>query len=729
MRRDSRRLFALFVALTSFLIVTTATLFWIGTLHIRINRARVAEEMYVAELTDVVLTLTEAETGQRGYLLTGDERYLAPYNAGLRRVADEVRRLRERAPAHEVSPADLDRLTALASQRLAALERTVALYRDGQPERALAEVKGGVGKQLMDDIRALVSKLNTAGDRRIAQLSAAADNRVLARTWAFIGVGGINLVAVAWAFGRIRREIGRRQAIAAEVVRQRELLAVTLASIGDAVIVTDVQSRITFMNRVAEALTGWTADAATGQPCAAVFNIVNEESRKPVESPVDKVLALGLVVGLANHTLLIRKDGTEIPIDDSGAPIRSGDGEVRGVVLVFRDFSEHKASQKALWDAKAELESAAQAKDRFLAMLSHELRTPLTPVLALLTAWEGDGRVPAGLGDDVRMMRRNVELEARLIDDLLDLTRIAKGKLSLNFEVADTRQLMGLVVEMFKPEVAQKRLDLVTRLDAARPFVRVDSARLQQVFWNVLKNAIKFTPDGGEIRIVSSNDAAGNLRVTVSDTGIGITPGSIGELFRPFQQGDPDVARRSGGLGLGLAISKALMDALGGTITAASEGRGRGSEFVVTLPSVDSPASALTFPAGPGETEATDGRRLSILLVEDHADTARAMSRLLRGLGHQVESCHSVAGALALLERRSFDLMLSDIGLPDGTGIDLMRRVRERHQFPAVALTGYGMDSDVAECRAAGFTTHLTKPITFQDLERVVRQATRDGVA
>jgi len=231
-------------------------------------------------------------------------------------------------------------------------------------------------------------------------------------------------------------------------------------------------------------------------PCASVFHILNEETRLPVESPVDKVLQTGRVVGLANHTVLVRKDGSEVPIDDSGAPVKESDGRIYGVVLVFRDFSAHKETERNLIRAKEEVENASKAKDMFLATLSHELRTPLSPVLAMLSTWEKQPNPPDQWQEDVQMLRRNVELEARIIDDLLDLTRIIRGSLSLNYETVNLHQLVEATVQMYAANVRNKCLKLDLHLEANAPMVRGDPARLQQVLWNLLGNAIKFYAPG-----------------------------------------------------------------------------------------------------------------------------------------------------------------------------------------------------------------------------------------
>ena len=587
-------------------------------------------------------------------------------------------------------------------------------------------VRTNAGKQIMDQFRDLNTRLVDRENNELADLTETVRRLTLIRTEVYALVALVDLAFIYWAYRRIKRETLRRQAAALELWKQMELQRVTLASIGDGVIVTDAAARITFVNDVAARLAGWDAADAVGQPCTTVFNIINEESRQPVESPVEKVLREGVIVGLANHTLLIRRDRTEIPIDDSGAPIRAADGTVRGVVLVFRDFSEHKAAEIELRRAKESAEAANIAKDNFLATLSHELRTPLTPVVATLSEWEVNPTFPNTLLSDVQMMRRNVELEARLIDDLLDLTRIVRGKLSLNPEVADVHKLVSSVTQMYESDVRGKRLQLSMRLDAPKHFVFADPGRLQQVFWNILKNATKFTPEGGRIILHTRNDPDGNVVIDFQDSGIGMSAETLAKIFRPFEQGDDANVKRYGGLGLGMAISRALMDAQGGVITAQSDGTGRGSTFVVTLPCVNEP-DCKQVPVAPARPAAAK-RSMNILLVEDHADTAEIMSRLLRNLGHRVTQAESVQGALSQAAGSDFDLIMSDIGLPDGTGIDLIKEIRKTRNTPAIALTGFGMEDDIVTCKAAGFNEHLTKPVSFQKLEMAVSQfANRSG--
>ena len=343
-------------------------------------------------------------------------------------------------------------------------------------------------------------------------------------------------------------------------------------------------------------------------------------------------------------------------------------------------------------------------------------------MLATLTSWETSDELPEAFREDGQMLRRNISLEARLIDDLLDLTRIIKGKMSLEMETVDTHDMLRSVSGMYRSEINTRRVNMSLNLRTNRPFVYGDSGRLQQVFWNILKNAAKFTHQGGKIEITTSDGADGRVQIQISDTGIGMSPEMLGRLFKPFEQGTEDVVRRSGGLGLGMAISKALVEVQGGTISASSEGPGKGSTFTIAMPSVDTPAHTAPSVSSQVRPNNSRTRPLKILLVEDHADTAQVMGRLLQRLGHSVTTSNSVAGGLELARNGTFDVLLSDIGLPDGTGLELIRQIRETQSLPAVALTGFGMDDDIAKCHEAGFMAHLTKPVNFQRLEMIIQQ-------
>ena len=391
-----------------------------------------------------------------------------------------------------------------------------------------------------------------------------------------------------------------------------------------------------------------------------------------------------------------------------------------GLIGSSRDITASKETERELLGAKEAAERASVAKSDFLATLSHELRTPLTPVLLTISLMESNPRLPPELREDVATIRRNVELESRLISDLLDLTRIERGKLQLDEQDVDLHLIVRSAIDICQREASAK---LTVDLRATKHTVRGDSTRLQQIFWNLINNAIKFTPAEGTITVRSRSAGERRVGVEVSDTGAGIDPALLPKLFSAFEQGDVRVERKQAGLGLGLAISRKLAEAHGGTITVHSEGRGRGATFTVELPLIDVPAHA-AFPRQPAPLRREAGRPLNVLLVEDHEPTLRVMERLLRQIGHRVTGVTSVASATAAAGRDGFDLIISDLGLPDGSGFDFIRPLREKYAGRAIALTGYGMDSDIAASREAGFAEHLTKPVDFEALDSAIRRIT-----
>jgi len=702
------------------LVASVAVLCAMAMATTRIHQQVLRYREAIDQVEQMLSTLKDAETGQRGYLLTGDDTYLEPFSDAVKNIDGQLAALSAQAKAGTLPGEDVAEISRLTGQKLAELDQTINLRRSKGLPAALVIVNTNSGKLLMDALRAAASRMIDRENSALSVSLAHASSLAFYSGLVVVVTGILDVLTLVWAYRRITGEIRSRDAAALELYRQKNLLEVTLASIGDAVMVADTQGRITFLNEVAETLTGWKSHEAINQPCAAVFKIINEESRETVESPVDRVLLVGTIVGLANHTVLIRKDGSELPIDDSGAPIREPDGTLRGAVLVFRDFSEHKAAERQMIQANEALRSANQAKDQFLAALSHELRAPLTPVLAALTSWQADSQLPPDLLADIKVARRNVELEARLIDDLLDLTRIAKGKLSLNLETSGAHDLVESVVAMYRSQLVDKRANLSIELKAARQYLKADLARLQQVFGNILNNAIKFMDPGGRIAITSHNDAQGRLVIAFTDTGIGMSKDTLARIFLPFEQGrDP---RSNPGLGLGMSIAKALVDSHGGEIAAASAGPEMGSVFTVTLPTVDQPEREAPAPSNSHEPNNRIGKNFSILYVEDHVDSAEMLTRLLRSLGYQVETCGTVADAIRLASQRKFDLLLSDIGLPDGSGIDLIAQVRQRSSIPAIALTGFGMERDVEAYRTAGFNSHIAKPVTIEKLEMLIDQ-------
>ncbi|MGC4090072.1 MAG: ATP-binding protein [Polyangiaceae bacterium] len=692
----------------------------------------------------------------------------------------------------------------------------------------------------------------------------------------------------------------------------RQWFVTTLRSIGDAVIATDPAGRVTFMNPVAERLTGFAESEASGQPLESIFQIFSEETRASVESPVSKVLREGKVVGLANHTLLRHRSGTEIPIDDSGAPIRGENGQIAGVVLVFRDGSEQKRSelrtaflaragealvssldyqvtlatvaqfavpQLADWCAvdlvdpatgafeqvavahvdpakvafarqlaeryppdpearsgvpevlrsgkselyteipQALLEAAAQdeehlrlirelrlrsaivvpllthgrtfgamtfvyaeserrygeddlkfaedlarraamaienslalraadeartterwlrgeaeranrAKDEFLATVSHELRTPLNAILGWAVTLRGK-KPPEDFDRPLSVIERNARSQAKLIDDVLDVSRIISGKLSLSMAPTRVAAALKKSVETVTPAAQAKNILINVEASDESLQVMADADRLQQIIWNLLSNAVKFTPNGGRVSIsLTRHDADASIRV--SDSGEGIRPEVLPLVFEPFQQADASTTRRHGGLGLGLSIVKQLVVAHGGSVEAFSDGAGKGSSFEVRLPlcavtSTSRPEASRPLPSAAAlprpPVNALAGLR--VLVVDDEPDALALLREVLGAQGAEVHTAASVSEALERLSQVRPDVLVSDIGLPNEDGYSLIRKVRAEPvdrggRTPAVALTAYARQEDAQRAFLAGFQMHVAKPIEPAAITNVV---------
>jgi PAS domain S-box-containing protein len=689
-------------------------------------------------------------------------------------------------------------------------------------------------------------------------------------------------------------------------------LHTTLRSIGDAVIATDAEGRVTFMNPVAESLTGFKEDEARGQALEEVFHIVSEETRAVVESPVVKVLREGAIVGLANHTVLCRKGGPEIPIDDSGAPIRNEEGEISGVVLVFRDVSHEKREQirreflskasealvssldyqatlaavarlavpaiadwcavdlldpirgaptqaavahvdpaklefarrlgemyppdpwantgapQVIRSGKAELyadipedmlelaakdaehlrlihalklasamivplkgrtgilgaitfvhaesgrhfsandlafandfarraamsienaqalkeaeiakeqerklrdqaESASRAKDEFLAMVSHELRTPLNAILGWSILLRSRSPLP-DVERGLAVIERNARAQAKLVEDVLDISRIISGKLALSLASTNVGEVVAASVETITPAAQSKDIKISTAISDASLTIMADADRMQQIIWNLLSNAVKFTPKGGTVS-VDADRLGSDVRIAVVDSGEGIAPAALPFVFDLFQQADASITRRHGGLGLGLAIVKRLVSAHGGTVTVRSEGEGKGTTFVVRLPAKSAvpairgsrpPRTFEDAPAARTVGPRLDG--LKLLVVDDEEDARMIVSEVLREHGAEVYWAASAQEGLEQLQSLRPDVILSDIGMPAMDGFALIRKIRSLSpelggRTPAVALTAYARSEDAQQALAAGYQMHVAKPVEPALLATVV---------
>ena len=477
------------------------------------------------------------------------------------------------------------------------------------------------------------------------------------------------------------------------------------------------EQRCVFINRSVASVLGYSPEEIAGMGAVVVETLMHpdDQSRLPAHMQRVRTLADDEVAEF-EHRLRDRGGAWHWFHSRDAVFSRDAAGAVREYIGTAIEITARKEAEAALRESHAEIARASRAKDDFLAALSHELRTPLSPVLMTAAALESDPALPQEIREQLGMMRRNIQLEARLIDDLLDLTRISRGKLSIAPVAADIHQLIRHTEEIVRSDAPGRQVRIAFTLGAARHHALADPARIQQVFWNLIKNALKFTPDGGSIDVGTRDDGGGRIVVSVADTGIGIGADALPHVFNAFEQGDIAGQHRYGGLGLGLAISQAIVEAHRGTIQAASGGPGCGATFTVSLATVDAPATpgreAIATPA--------PARALRLLIVEDHEATRTVLTRLLTRGGHQVTTAGTIAEALAAFAAAHYDAVISDLGLPDGSGLDLMREIQRMRPVPAIALSGYGMEEDLRQTKEAGFSAHLVKPVNLDQLKQLL---------
>ena len=499
-----------------------------------------------------------------------------------------------------------------------------------------------------------------------------------------------------------------------ELALSLSMMQATLDSTTDAIVVTDLSGNVRDYNEKYAEMMGVTREELNTEDVRKLRKRFSQRFKDP-EQFMSRVKEIYANVPAESFEVLELKDGSVL---ERYSKIQLLDQRPVGRVWSFRDITERKRAEENLEAAKIAAEKANQAKDDFLARLSHELRTPLTPALVAASYLAEHKDLLPEFREEVAAIWRNVQLEAHLIDDLLDVTRITQGKIEMHHEVVDAHQLIRTAVQIAQKDMVEKQIEFVIELGATGHHIWADPVRIQQVFWNLLNNAVKFTPNEGRISIQSSNDGK-QFVFEVTDSGIGIEPERQGRIFDAFDQGERSITREFGGLGLGLTISKTLLDLHGGKISMQSEGKNRGTTFRVLLDVLREPSIASTTTP---DRDATASRSLHLLLVDDHADTRDVLARLLAKCGHDVVTSGSIQSALKLLETGRFDALISDIGLPDGSGYDLVREAKRRQPLKGVALSGFGTEEDVRRSAEAGFDYHLTKPIDFPSLQSLLQK-------
>lgn len=500
-----------------------------------------------------------------------------------------------------------------------------------------------------------------------------------------------------------------------EMLASREWLRVTLASIGDAVLSCDTKLKVTFINPIAERLTGWFESAALGQPIETVFRVVDEVTRQEGESAAARALSEETVVPLGSRAVLMTRDGREIPVEDSAAPIRDCDGRIVGAVLVFHDATERRRAHQMLLESEARLVGANRAKDYFLATLSHELRTPMNAILGWAQLLATRNLDEATRDRGLQAILRSAHAQARLVTDLLDVSRIVSGTLRLSMRAVDLTSVLFAALDSARPSAEARRISLTMSIDLVNAVIDGDADRLQQVVGNLLSNAVKFTPEGGMINVSLQQTGSGFL-IRVRDNGAGIPREFLPRVFERFAQADPAGARQPSGLGLGLSIAWTIVDLHGGTLEALSDGEGRGATFTVRLPAhVEDPGRSKETSGLPAQDQPGLLAGLQVLVVDDDPDGCSLLGTIVTDYGARAGLATSPADALERLRQEKFDVILADIGLPGRDGYDFIRAVRRLPpdcggSVPAAALT-VQHELDAERTMASGFQVHVTKPV------------------
>jgi PAS domain S-box-containing protein len=523
---------------------------------------------------DLLSALKDTETGQRGYLITGRQEYLDPYNSGVAAVPAILNRLKSATAAQPDEAERVKTLEPVVNAKLKELATTIELHRANRPESALEIVDTGRGKVLMDQIRAYCDEIRKTADGHEAQFAAAAqasEHRLsgISVFGSLILLGFLGLCTMTIFRGLIRREELYR-----ESATNAELLRVTLTSIGDAVIATDNRMRITFINGVALKLTGWTEAEAIGASIDKVFDIVNESTRAVADNPLQKAIRTGVVVGLANHTVLIAKDGRELPIDDSGAPIRDADGNIVGGVLVFRDISDRRKIEIQLHQSNEQMKE-------FVGAAAHDLRAPLQSVntVTQLIARKFESTLGPEGSELLGYVTTGTTRMMHLVEDLLAYAKATHFELQEG-QHAIMDQALQIALENLRTEIEKTGADI----DAGPlPVVAASDVHVVQLLQNLVGNALKYRGEQPPRITISSQENATHHTVRVSDNGIGIEQQYLQDIFKPFKRlHTQDLP----GSGIGLATCTKIVAGYQGRIWAESE-PGKGSTFYFTLPSAN----------------------------------------------------------------------------------------------------------------------------------------------
>jgi PAS domain S-box-containing protein len=685
------------------------------------NGRRVAHTYEVLkEISEMLTTLQAAETGQRGYLLTGQEPYLEPYRRAIDRVYERLHLLRQLTRDHPDHRRRLDALAPRIAGNLAELDESIRLYQGGDAEKARKLTLTGRGREGMDAIRRLLGEMTDEEEHLQKERFAESEDSLRLTFLTFVVVVLLGVILLGLSFWLLRRDIRERERAEDALRAERERFRVTLASIGDGVLVTDTEGRVTFLNEAARTLTGHD-DTVRGRPSAEVFPILNETTRQPVEDPVRRVLREGGVVELANHTLLIARDGTERPIEDTAAPIRDERGEVRGVVLVFHDVSQRRRLEAQFLQAQK-----MEAVGRLAGGVAHDFNNLLTVILgysdAVLSGLPPEGPVRAMVEEVSQAGQR----AAGLTRQLLAFSRqqlLEPRVLDLNTVVNGIEKMLGRLIG--------EDVSITCVLDPDLGRVRADPGQIEQVLMNLAVNARDAMPQGGRLTIETANVRLDEtytqshpevrpgryVMLSLTDTGVGMDETTKARLFEPFFT-TKEVGR---GTGLGLATVYGIVKQSGGSIFVYSEPN-RGTSFKIYLPRLE--AVAPLPKSNPGLVKSSGGGE-TILLVEDEEAVRTLTRQVLESKGYTAIEARDGQDALHRAERYEgpIHLLLTDVVMPHLGGRELADRLKvSRPGLRVLYLSGYTDDAVVRHGVLEADVAFLQKPFTPAELARKVRE-------
>ncbi len=726
------RLWATVIAALCVGAVVIGACIYTSNLSQRLLDATLEQRQSLEALNEFFHAIKDAETGQRGYLITGDANYRQPYDSAMIELDAKLAKVVRSYPPEP----RLDRLVAAANRRTQLLRATVDKFAAGDTQGAVSMIAQGQGKLAMDEVRRIVGEMTEESRAIIIDRRTRA---ILARqTSVILTVGGIvALIAfVVLLNGTIAAQLARREAVEENLRDSQARLHTTLSSMGEGLITTDAAGNVNFMNPVAEVLTGIRVEEAASKTLDQVFIARNNTTRHTTPLRLPDSFEPSSLSSTIPEVVLAGPEGRERPVEYTISNIYSPRREYFGRVLIFRDALHRMSAEReresilaAERAARAEAERIARTKDEFVATLSHELRTPLNSILGWTQILRRSTADADTVSQGLEIIERNTRLQTRLISDLLDASRMLSGKVRLDVQSTDLPLVVKQAVMTVRPTAETRGVELTEVIDPLAGPISGDPARLQQIIWNLLTNAIKFTPRGGKVRIELCR-VNSHVEIVVADTGEGIDADFLPWIFDRFRQADSSTTRTHGGLGLGLSIVKQLVELHGGTVRASSPGKGKGARFVVALPIASVREHAGADPRVHPESvhhaftpvaESPLLRNIRVLVVDDEHDARMLVKRVLEERGAAVLTVDSAQAALASLNDFGPDIIVSDLGMPVQDGFQFIQTLRKRphEQFggvPAIALTAFARSEDRTRALLAGFQSHVAKPVDVAEL-------------